>query len=168
LRRRPSLRVTRRGSDGFVIEGDGEQPLRMVRGARGSTWEIGASDRAWLLRPSPAGDGLELYERARETEEPLGYLFRADRSGDGSHVLAEDGRLFRVVLRGPRDPHYELAGWEGPGPYIVARPESDGAWKLEPTVAWEGMDREEARFLTVLFVAEILERDGSLPFGESA
>jgi len=73
-----------------------------------------------------------------------------------AYMLLDDGRLFRVVLREPADPRYELWSWEAPASYLAARPRPGGHWRLVPTEAGEeleGWDR-----ILPLLVATILPR----------
>jgi hypothetical protein len=75
------------------------------------------------------------------------------------YLLLDDGRLFRVVLCGPRDGGFELLGWETPGAYLKARPQPRG-WSLVPTFACGGL--EEIGVLSILFAAEVLVAE--MPF----
>jgi len=79
------------------------------------------------------------------------------RAGDGpAWLLLEDGRLFRVCLRGPRRCRFELRGWETSGAYFEATPESRG-WNIAPMVA--GAELRGVTPLLMLFAAEILDAD---------
>ncbi len=74
-------------------------------------------------------------------------------------LLLDDGRLFRIVLRGSPDGGFELLGWETPGAYLSARPEPSG-WKLVPTAACGGLT--DLRAVSILFAAEILDSEEPL------
>lgn len=75
---------------------------------------------------------------------------------DLRYLLMEDGRLFRMTLRGPRDGRWELGGWETSGAYLIARPRPAG-WRIEPTPASAGLP--SIRALSILFAAEVLEAE---------
>jgi len=64
-----------------------------------------------------------------------------------------DGRVYRMHLRGPEDPRYELVGWETSGAYLTARPGA-GSWSIVPEPASSGLD--EIRPILILVAAEIL------------
>jgi hypothetical protein len=70
------------------------------------------------------------------------------------NLLLEDGRLFAIVPRGPREPGLHVTSWEVPGPYLDARP-SAGAWTIAPTIAASGI--ADLRALTLLLAAEIAD-----------
>jgi len=74
-------------------------------------------------------------------------------------LLLDDGRLFRIVLGGSRDGGFELLGWETPGAYVRAQPESNG-WKLIPMAACGGLT--DLRAISILFAAEILDLEERL------
>jgi len=74
-------------------------------------------------------------------------------------LLLDDGRLFRIVLVGLRSGGLELLGWETPGAYLRARPDSSG-WKLIPTAACGGLT--DLRAISILFAAEILDSEEPL------
>ena len=86
-------------------------------------------------------------------------LCGAGHVSDLRYLLMDDGRLFRIVFGGPRQGRYELLGWETPGAYLVALPDSDG-WRIEPTPACSGIP--EIRAITLLFAAEILDSEAPL------
>jgi len=68
--------------------------------------------------------------------------------------VMEDGRTYRLLLRGPADPRFELLGWEAPGAYLAARCDARG-WKVDPQPASSGL--REILPLLVLLAAELLE-----------
>jgi len=78
----------------------------------------------------------------------------ADERSGARDLVMEDGRVYRMFLRGPEDPRFELAGWETTGPYLTARPARDG-WSIVPEPACAGLD--EIQPLLILFAAEILD-----------
>ena len=71
--------------------------------------------------------------------EPTGERELGRVSADGTSILFADGRLFRVEVRGLSSPRVEVARWDVPGPYVIARPENAG-WKLERTPAGEALE----------------------------
>lgn len=74
-------------------------------------------------------------------------------------LLLDDGRLFRIVMCGPREGGFELQGWETPGAYLRAQPQSEG-WRLAPTAACGGI--EEIHVLSILLAAEVLDAEAPL------
>ncbi len=75
------------------------------------------------------------------------------------NLLLEDGRLFRILPRGPREAGMELLSWEVPGAYFHARPEPRG-FVLVPTVAAGGI--ADVRVLSLLLAAEVLDAEEPL------
>ena len=71
--------------------------------------------------------------------EPTGERELGRVSADGTSILLADGRLFRVAVRGLSTPRVEVARWDVPGPYLVARPGNAG-WRLEKTPAGEALE----------------------------
>ena len=71
--------------------------------------------------------------------EPTGERELGRVSADGTSILLADGRLFRVAVRGLSPPRIEVARWDVPGPYVVARTGETG-WKLERTPAGEALE----------------------------
>ena len=128
------------GDGGWVVESDDELDGWSLRRARTPGFVLrgkdGNSEAARTMPPVGTG-----------TETGLRFL------------LLEDGRLFRIVLRGPRDGRYELTGWETTGAYLTARPEAEG-WSLEPTSACGGL--EEIRVLCLMLAAEVLDAEEAL------
>jgi len=144
---------------GFRLEVDGTAAL-IVR-PEPSGWQLdGGATKGWRLNRQRSGaDGFVL---RRAGEDEAGRTMRHPGSGSEaglSYLLLDDGRLFRVVLRGPRDARFELLGWETPGAYLVARPEQVG-WSIRPTAAGECLERTES--MLILFAAEVLAADGGL------
>jgi hypothetical protein len=93
------------------------------------------------LTPRPGGDhrfrpGDDPGETLLVVSEPSGERELGRVSKDGSSIVLSDGRLFRVSVRGVRAPRIEVARWDVPGPYLVARPHGD-AWAIERTPAGE-------------------------------
>jgi len=121
--------------------------------ARGDGWS-----GAWRLdADSSAAAGILLRD---EAGIELGRSLRAsgtDEQSPCSQLLLGDGRLFHVRLCGPADARYELAGWETPGAYLVARPNADG-WTIDETAAGSQIETVNAELL-VLFAAEIIEAE---------
>jgi hypothetical protein len=80
----------------------------------------------------------------------------AGAGGAGPDLVMEDGRVYRVVLRGPADARFELLGWETSGAYLTARPGPQG-WAITPEPAASGLP--EIRPLLILFAAEVLHAE---------
>ena len=148
--------------DGTVIvevEPDAHVELIPVRdGWRVLGMESGVEARA--ERVIEDGGGFRLKRSQSQDDEGARTLRMPDGDGGrearGRHVLLEDGRLFRLVERGGRDPRFELLSWEVPGAYLVARPGQDG-WTIEPQVAGDALDDLPA--LWVLMALEILDTE---------
>ena len=134
---------------------------------RSDTIELAVSEDGWRLTGPDALDGGSL---TRDTDcggfvlrhpdgVEAGRTMRTDGTaiGEGSsYLIVEDGRLFRIVLRGPRDARFELLGWETSGAYIVARPGSND-WMLCHTAAGKNLKDNDS--MMILFAAEILAAD---------
>jgi len=163
LTEHPDYQLERRQDGGFSLApGDGEA-IR-VEPAKGG-WRL-AGPRAlagWELRRPPGEEGSYLLLAAGPDAEEAGRSTVAPGSEkpDGRRDLVmADGRVYRMLLRGPEDPRFELAGWETSGPYLTARPCGRG-WSIVPEPASAGLD--EIRGLLVLFAAEILDTGGPGP-----
>jgi len=153
----PEQNLERLGTSGFCLTAASVESIRVVAEAEG--WKV-------------SGRGLEGWKLGRDAEG-LG-RFRLEQPGsDGSVawtmawpgegrdsvgccLLLRDGRLFRLLLRGPRDPRFELLGWETPGAYLVVRPAGAG-WSIRPEPACGGL--EDLREILILISAEILDAD---------
>lgn len=145
---------------GFRLELGATAALSVRPGPAG--WQVqGGVAEGWrLLRQRDGSDGFVLCRNGEDDE--AGRTMRHPGSGSEaglSYLLLDDGRLFRVVLRGPREARFELLGWETPGAYLVARPERVG-WSIGPTAAGECLERTES--MLILFAAEVLASDGGL------
>ena len=141
-------------SDGFRLEGPGSEVLiaagsnvgwRLDRG--GPEWSLRQERRCRVLRDA---DGRE---RARWTGDS------DDGSGVTGSILADDGRLFRVVLRGGARAVVELTGWEVEGAYWSARPAERG-WELTRTAAGSELPDTE-RALEIVFAAALADPNRS-------
>lgn len=167
-------------TDGCIVrpaKGPARLPDRLARRLAGGGFSVGASEgapiralpdgAAWRIEGSVdlegaclerGADGGFVLRRAAgegaiaESMPPDGF----DRDERSRSILLEDGRLFRMVLRGPRHPRFELAGWETSGAYWIAQPASEG-WLLRPTPA--GGELGDLDVLTILFAAEVLDSD---------
>jgi hypothetical protein len=138
---RPSIRADPAG-DGWSVSG--------VEGRRG--WTLRRNDACgggFLLRGPGAGG------EAGRTMPLVG----AGEMAGPRFLLLEDGRLFRIARRGPRDDGFDLLGWETPGEYFRARPEPEG-WRIEASVAGRAMT--ETDVLLTLFAVEILDAEEPL------
>ena len=150
----PAVRLTRRPSGGFLLEGVETTPIEAVRegndfaigGAEPRRMEWSDGERGWVLRSAANGDA----ESGRTT--------CGDREALApSTVLLADGRLFRLIVSGASAPRVELARWDGPGAYLVARA-VDGGWDLTRTAAGEAL--EAGPELWILASAELGRLDG--------
>jgi hypothetical protein len=106
------------------------------------------------LDPSPGAGGGFVLAGGRAREE-LGWtsgLAGGDVHRQVRYLVAGDGRVFRIVLRGPRDARYDLVSWECPGPYLTARLDGDG-WRVEVSTAGQELPSPEA--VVVLFAVEL-------------
>ena len=151
---RPAVRLTRRPSGGFRLEGVDTTPIDAVRdgndfaisGAAPRRMEWSEAEHGWILR-SPGEAGVE-----------AGRTTRGDRDSLApSTVLLADGRLFRLAATGASAPRVELSRWDGPGAYIVAQA-VDGGWDLTRTAAGEAL--EAGPELWILASAELGRLDG--------
>jgi len=151
-------RVVRLADGGFAIE-SGARSHRVV--ATDTGWVVEGDDEldGWSLRRARTpGFVLQGKEGAGEAARSMP-LVGTDRESGLRFLLLEDRRLFRIVLRGPRDGRYELTGWETAGAYLTARPLAEG-WSLEPTSACGGLD--EIRVLCLMLAVEVLDAETAL------
>ena len=114
------------------------------------------------LTPRPGGDhrfrpGDDPGETVLVLSEPSGERELGRVSKDGRSIVLSDGRLFRVSVRGARVPRIEVARWDVPGPYLVARVSGDG-WAIERTPAGEALAACEALELLTTAAIEALEK----------
>ncbi len=148
----------RRPGGGFEIHVTGDCPVRAIP-ARGR-WRIEGPNVPvgwWLSRDAA---GFALHTGAGESEVTRSFAWPGvGPPREGVHLLAADGRLFRVVLRGPREAGFELRGWETPGAYLIVRPHAEG-WSLEPTAAGSSLEDDVA--VAVLLAAEVLDCEAAL------
>ena len=157
----PDRLLTRSQRGGFEIEAAGQPTLRGEPDGDGWRIEGGKGQQGWVLqRNTSEARGFVLIRaedrsEAGRTMAPVG----AVRDAGPSFVLLDDGRLFRIVLRGPRESKFELAGWETPGAYLTARPEAKG-WTIAATPAAGGLADWTA--VCLLFAAEILDAEQPL------
>jgi len=140
---------------GFTISAEGAEAIRAVPGPEGWTVDGPEPVSGWrLTRSGTGGRRFRLRGPAGETERGESSSIPGSGGEGERHLVMEDGRVYRILLRGPEDPRYELLGWETPGAYLTARPGTD-AWTIEAEVASSGLD--EIRPLLILFAAEILD-----------
>jgi hypothetical protein len=149
---RPEYRLVRLVSGGFVLDPEGD-PVSAAPAEGGFDFD-GASVTGWRVRPDGAG---LLLSRAAGDEAGRSLRPGAEAAPDDPiSMLLDDGRLYRMVLRGPRDARFDLVGWETDGAYFEARPSGEG-WAIRATVAGTGM--EDADGLLLLFAAELHRHD---------
>jgi hypothetical protein len=150
--------LVRRPDGGFTLSSPDSPEIRVV-----------ANDQGWGVEgPEPVhGCGLtrgkspaERYVlRAADGETEAGRsstLQGTGTAGAGPDLVMDDGRVYRVVLRGPADARFELLGWEASGAYLTARPGPQG-WAITPEPAASGLP--EIRPLLILFAAEVLHAE---------
>ena len=139
---------------GFRLECSRGATIQVTPQRDALTVSGGTVVHGWCIRDEDEGFRLE-----RDDGKVAGQSLRA-RVAEGLDaavsLLLDDGRLFRIVLRGPRDARYELTGWETPGAYFEARPADDG-WTIAATVAGTAM--EDVEPLILLFAAEIVHSE---------
>lgn len=156
--------VKRASGGGFTIETEGRSPVRVEPCEHG--WRIEGVERlaGRLLRRESGCDGGFVLQGPDGTVEAARTMPPVGMAGvpGPRFLLLEDGQLFRMVLRGPRDGGFELSGWETPGSYVVARPAADG-WNLVPQPACGGLD--EIQVLLLMFAAELLDAEDPLQTG---
>lgn len=154
----PEQILERSPTGGFTLKPRGGQPTHLVPADDGRRVEGPEGLHGYRLAPAGEGSGGFVL-RAPEGDREAGRTLPLEGFGRDArliHLMSEDGRLFRIVLRGTREIWFELQGWETPGAYLVARPVSEG-WKISPTAACGGLSEISA--LSILFAAEILEAD---------
>jgi hypothetical protein len=157
----PERRLVRLSNGGFEIEATGCPAIRVE--ASGEVWSVDGVEGlpgGILRRATSGGEGFVLEAARGRTEAGRTMpLVGAGREAGLKFLLLDDGRLFRVVRRGPRKAGFELLGWEMPGAYLTAQPAPEG-WRLIPTAASGGL--EDLTRLVVLFAAEILDAEEPL------
>jgi len=155
----PEMRLAGNRADGVTLDAPGAPSMRIS--PAGDGWQISGRDdvEGWRLeRAEPAWSGFVLF--AGSDGEELGRTTSLPDVVDepnGRHVLLADGRLFRIIVRGPRNPRVELTGWEVPGPYLEALPQANGGWRLRASDAARAI--ADLRALTLLLAAELLRLD---------
>jgi hypothetical protein len=154
LRDHPEQLLTRRPAGGFTLESTSEKTIVVLPQGADRRVEGPEAVRGCLLIRSVDPPGFVL--RRSEDDSEVGRTQSAAEAA--SLVLLEDARVFRIMLRGAREPRFELTGWETPGAYLVARPEQDH-WRISPRPACGGMS--DITVLSVLFAAEIVESEAS-------
>jgi hypothetical protein len=157
----PDRSLVRLSNGGFAIEVAGQQTIRVD--PSGDSWRIdgGKGLQGRVLRRSAsdaAGFVLSRADGRTEAGRTMP-LVGTGREAGLKFLLLDDGRLFRIVLRGPRESGFELLGWETPGAYLTARPAGNG-WLLAPTAAGGGI--EDLTAISLLFAAEILDAEEPL------
>jgi hypothetical protein len=166
------------GADGATVDHADRSLVRLLNGG----FEIDAAGQP-TIRVTPSGDGwridggegLQDWALRRTTSEAEGFiligpdgrmevgrtmpLVGTGREAGLKFLMLDDGRLFRIVLCGPRQGGFELLGWELPGAYLAAQPVESG-WTIVPTPACGGL--EDLRAISILFAAEILDAEEPL------
>lgn len=153
--------LVRTPGGGFLIETDGQSLIQAQTAAGGFCIERDPDIRSWTLVRSTDRGFILRDSRENELGRTMPSLGAAGASGL-KYMLLDDARLFRIVLCGPRDPRFELLGWETPGPYLLGRPAARG-WVLVPTPAASGLVGLAP--LSILFAAEILDAEEAAPAG---
>ena len=132
---------------------DTSQEFRAAGRAAAAEWTLSGQLERIDHPPARLPDG---------TEEEGWTSYRVEVGGQAAdlrYFLMPDGRLFRLVSRGPREAGCELRGWETRGPYLAARPEIDG-WSLEVSSA--GASLPGLSTLRLLLAAELVDLDEAL------
>ena len=152
------------GGGGFTIEVVGRSPVLVEPCGHGWRVEGVKSLAGWLLRRESGRDGGFVLQDPDGTVEAARTMPPVGMAGvpGPRFLLLENGQLFRMVLRGPRDGGFELSGWETPGSYLVARPAADG-WNLVPQPACGGL--ADIQVLSLMFAAELLDAEDPLETG---
>jgi hypothetical protein len=157
----PDRSLVRLSNGGFEIEAAGQQTIRVE--PAGESWRIDGGEelQGWVLRRTASdAAGFVLDDADGRTEAGRTMpLVGTGRETGLRFLLLDDGRLFRIVMRGPREGGFELLGWETPGAYLTARPVA-GGWTLAPTAACGGL--QNLTTISILFAAEILDAEEPL------
>jgi hypothetical protein len=155
-----------RGIDGTIrVRAEGVDAIEIA--SVGGAWRVrGLGDPGgWRAERCPVARGFRVRPDGTPEDEAACTTRMPAAEGEaalGRHVFLADGRLFRLVERGGRDPRFELLPWEAPGPYLVARPGA-ADWRIETQPA--GAALGDLRELWVLMALEILDSDE--PLGEA-
>jgi hypothetical protein len=152
--------VMRLPSGGFALRQADQPELRAI--PDGGAWHLTGQEAVcgWSLQRSLGAAGFSL---SRSAGGPVaGWtmpLVGTAAEGGLRFVLLDDGRLFRIVRRGPREGGFDLLGWETPGAYLEALPQPEG-WLLRATPACAGL--RDVRALSLLLAAEVLDAEEPL------
>ena len=154
----PERRVERLAAGGFEIRSPQGGPTRAVPGEGGLRIDGPAPvGGCRLVRGRGPGARFILLAADGRTEIGRSAALHATEGAEGErNLVMEDGRTYRLLLRGPAETKFELLGWETPGAYLTARPGPKG-WTLTPQPAASGL--RELGPLLVLLAAEILESE---------
>lgn len=149
--------VTRLPHGGFKLEGRGAAATRVVPAGDGWRIEGDPEMQDWTMRRAESGSGFVLREGPRELGRTMSAIGMSEATAP-RHLLLGDGRLFRIIGAGRREAGADLTSWETRGPYLRARPATEG-WTIAPSAACGGI--ADIRALTLLLAAEML--DGEEP-----
>ena len=157
----PDQFLARLDNGGFVLETDGQPAIKVA--PCGDGWSVTGIEgrKNWTLQRADAEVGgfvLQTSDGAAEAGRTMPLVGTGWTTGPRC-LLLDDGRLFRIVRRGPRDDGFDLLGWEMPGEYLRARPEPEG-WRLIGSAACSGLT--EINVIVILFAAEILDAEQRL------
>jgi hypothetical protein len=145
--------VSRRQDGGFAVLGARSGPARVVPDGDGWRVEGDPAIEGWTL--GRTASGLVVRDGEREVGRTMTAIGMA-ASGAPRHLLLEDGRLYSIVPRAPREGGLELTSWEVPGPYLEACP-SPAGFTIAPTVACRGI--ADIRALVLLLAAEVADAE---------
>jgi hypothetical protein len=150
--------VRRREGGGFTIEPAGGPGIDVLPAGDGWMIEGPEAVSGWrLTRGESCGRRFLLVQADGRTEAGRSSCVEGfDDPATPRDLAMADGRVFRVVLRGPGDARFELSGWETRGSYLTARPVPEG-WTIVPEPASSGL--REIGPLLILFAAEILRTE---------
>ena len=148
--------VLREADGSFRLVGGRDRTIAATASGDGYAVAGTGAGTGWFLREESGREGSGFVLRDAATAE-AGEIARSSRlagTEGAASILLADGRLFRIVPRATREgSRVELAGWEAPGAYLVARPARSG-WRVEAGPAGRSLDAGAG--LAVIFAAEVL------------
>jgi hypothetical protein len=157
----PEWALTRTSRSGFRLQTPGRPAIRVEAAEGGWSIEGAEPGRAWTLRRGGGGGAIGFVLAGADGSE-LGRTMPlvGSEADDGVRfLLLGDGRLFRLLGRGPRESGLDLTGWEVPGSYLGADPTPAG-WSLNATPAGAGLG--DVRVPAILMAAELLDAESRL------
>ncbi len=158
-----ALSLARTSGGGFQLKGRDRIEFTALPTPEGMVVRGPGEIEGWLLTKNiaDAGGGFILLQGSGRDAPEAGRSIRPAGTGTGcggTHLLGEDGRLFRIECRASREARVDLLSWETPGAYWSARPSGPRAWRLVRTIAGTALAHDAA--LLLLFAAEVLDSEG--------